>query len=67
MMIARLRGQPVKLRQVRPDLPESLERTLARALDSKPEGRFDTALELAEALGASTPGGILSKVKEKLK
>jgi serine/threonine-protein kinase len=67
MMIARLRGQPVKLRQVRPDLPESLERTLARALDSKPEGRFDTALELAEALGASSPGGILSKVKEKLK
>jgi serine/threonine protein kinase len=65
MMIARLRGQPLKLRQLRPDLPEGLERTLHRALESNPDARYTTALEFADALGASSEGR--SKIKEKLK
>ena len=67
MMIARLRGRPLKLRQLRPDLPEGLERTLGRALESSPEARYSTALEFADALSTFHEGGLLSKIKEKLK
>lgn len=67
MMIARLRGHPLKLRQLRPDLPEGLERTLYRALESNPDARYTTALEFADALGASAGGGLRSTIKEKLK
>src|SRR5690349_21429682 len=75
MMIARLRGQPQKLRQLRADAPEPLEKTLARAMESNPDNRYDTALEFAAALagvaggrgGASGEGGFLSKIKERLK
>src|SRR5919108_105741 len=67
MMIARLRGHPLKLRQLRPDLPEGLERTLGRALESNPDARYATALEFADALSHFQEGGLLSKIKEKLK
>jgi serine/threonine protein kinase len=67
MMIARLRGQPLKLRQLRPDLSEGLERTLGRALESNPDARYTTALEFADALATLHEGGILSKIKERLK
>ena len=67
MMIARLRGRPLKLRQLRPDLPEGLERTLGRALESNPEARYTTALEFADALSTFHEGGLLSKIKERLK
>jgi eukaryotic-like serine/threonine-protein kinase len=67
MMIARLRGHPLMLRQVRPDLPVTLEKALARALESNPEHRYATALELAAALSATTEGGLISRIKEKLK
>src|SRR5436189_4302862 len=67
MMIARLRGQPQKLRQVRPDLSEGLESALARAMEANPDARYNTALEFADALTASHTGGFLSKIKEKLK
>jgi serine/threonine-protein kinase len=68
MMIARLRGQPLTLRQLRPDLPVSLERALARAMETNPDARFATALEFAETLIAPSPatGGIFGKLKEKL-
>ena len=67
MMIARLRGQPLKLRQLRPDASEGVEKALARAMDSSPDARYDTALQFAEALTASNEGGFLSKIKERLK
>ncbi len=66
MMIARLRGQPLRLRQLRPELPEGLEKALGRALESNPDARYDTALEFADALTASHAGGFLSRIKEKL-
>ena len=67
MMIARLRGQPLPLRQFRPDLPPALEKALARALATNPDGRFATALEFAEALNAdASSGGIFGKIREKL-
>ena len=76
MMIARLRGQPLRLRQVRADAPEPLEKALARAMESSPDNRYDTALDFAAALagvtggrreGGSGEGGFLSKIKERLK
>jgi eukaryotic-like serine/threonine-protein kinase len=66
MMIARLRGEPLPLRQFRPDLPASLEKALARAMATSPDARCATALEFAEALKAPASGGILGKLKEKL-
>src|SRR6266511_337254 len=67
MMIARLRGQPQKLRQLRSDLSEGLESALPRAMEGNPDARYNTALEFADALTASHAGGFLSKIKEKLK
>ncbi len=65
MMIARLRGQPLKLRQLRTDAPEALEKVLARALESNPDARYNTALEFGNALAPSGEGGFLSKLKGK--
>ena len=60
MMIARLRGTPTPLRQVRGDLPESLERALAKAMDANPDNRYTTAIEFGDALmgdGGTSGGG----------
>jgi serine/threonine protein kinase len=69
MMIARLRGTPTPLRQVRPDLPAGLEKALAKSLETSPESRYATALEFAEALTAAVEGtgggGLFGKIKEK--
>ena len=67
MMIARLRGAPIPLREARPDLPAGLEKALAKALASNPDDRFATALEFADALAADAGGGLLGKLKDKLK
>ncbi len=80
MMIARLRGSPVPLRQYRPDLPAALEKAIARSLETNPDNRYSTTLEFAAALseadgsgagggsgGGGTGGGLFGKLKEKLK
>src|SRR5207247_1127331 len=68
MMIARLRSQPVPIRQYRPDVPEPVERALSKALQTNPDDRYMTALEFGDALtggggGTSTgpPGGSWGK------
>lgn len=50
MMIARLRGQPRNLRDVKPDLPATLESVIAKSLASDPANRYQTMGEFAEAL-----------------
>jgi len=72
MMIARLRGSPMPLRQLRSDVPASLEKALAKAMETNPDHRYLTALEFAEALAATAEagpggGGLLGRIKEKLK
>src|SRR3989441_1404969 len=67
MMIARLRDQPLPLRQLRPDLPANLDKALGRALHANPDARYTTALDFADALTATHDGGLFSKLKEKLK
>ncbi len=59
MMVARLRGQPIPIRQLRPDTPPAVEKALIRALQTNPDDRFGTALEFAQALAGSgeSPGG----------
>jgi serine/threonine-protein kinase len=54
MMIARLRGTPRSLRELRPDLPERLEVALRTAMATDPDARFATASAFAEALGAES-------------
>jgi serine/threonine-protein kinase len=69
MMIARLRSQPVPIRQYRPDVPEPVEKALTKALQTNPDDRFTTAIEFGEALSgggsAASTGGIFGKLKEK--
>jgi len=72
MMIARLRGSPMPLRQLRSDVPASLEKALAKAMETNPDNRYPTALDFAEALAATAEagpagGGLLGRIKEKLK
>jgi len=50
MMIARLRGQPTALRQLRPELSPRLEKAMARAMESEPANRYATAREFGLAL-----------------
>ncbi len=52
MMIARLRSEPVPLRQARPELdfPETVEKVLAKAMQRLPDDRYTTAPEFATAL-----------------
>lgn len=60
IMIARLRGEPTPLRRARPDLdlPEGVERVIATALQRRPEDRYQSAPEFADALAgvAGAPG-----------
>ncbi len=76
MMIARLRSQPVAIRTLRSDVPDVVDRALTKALQTNPDDRFATALELAAALtgsadasgaagGAGGGGSFLGKLKEK--
>jgi len=54
MMIARLRSEPVPLRQASPSLGlEAVERVLAKAMARDPNDRYQTAPEFATALAAA--------------
>jgi len=57
MMIARLRGTPTPIRQVRPDVPVHIEKALAKAMATNPDDRFPTAVDLGTALAADEGGG----------
>ena len=67
MMIARLRGQPTPIRQLRTDTPPAVEKALTKALQTNPDDRYTTALEFADALTAdeSSGGGLFGKLKGK--
>jgi serine/threonine protein kinase len=74
MMIARLRGSPTPIRSIRPDLPASLEKAIAKALETNPENRFSSTLAFSDALtegegggGGGSGGGLFGKLKEKLR
>jgi eukaryotic-like serine/threonine-protein kinase len=60
-MIARLRGSPQTLREVRPELPAKLEGVIARALMMDPAQRFASMTEMAHALDAVLSAGVFSR------
>src|SRR5690606_38668915 len=59
MMIARLRAEPIPLRQKRPDLnfTEAVEQVLLKGMARDPDHRYQTAPEFAAALTAAAAGG----------
>ena len=69
MMIARLRSEPMPLREARPELAftEGVEKVLMKAMQRAPDDRYSTAPDFANALGAaiggrSGEGGVLGKL-----
>jgi serine/threonine-protein kinase len=61
-MIARLRGAPAKLRDVKPELPAKLEAVLLKALAIDPAERYGSMEEMAHALDAAVATGMLSRL-----
>jgi eukaryotic-like serine/threonine-protein kinase len=59
VMIARLKGDPVPLRSVKPELdhPVAVEKVLARAMARDREQRYTTTLEFGEAFTLAATGG----------
>jgi serine/threonine protein kinase len=68
VMIARLKGDPLPLREVRPELsfPPRVNEVLAKALARDPAQRYATAPEMAEALESAASGkggsGVLGRL-----
>ncbi len=60
-MIARLRGSPARLRDVRGDLPARLESVILRCLAVDPAERFQSMDELAHAFDGVLATGILGR------
>ncbi|MDH3455268.1 MAG: serine/threonine protein kinase [Gemmatimonadota bacterium] len=56
MMIARLRGRPTPLRQVRSDFPKKLEGVLMHSMATDPGDRFPTTHAFGEALAEAAEG-----------
>lgn len=50
ILFAHLQQPPADPRDLRPDVPKNLARAILRALSKKPEDRFQSATELAQAL-----------------
>jgi serine/threonine-protein kinase len=61
-MIARLRGQPVRLRQVKPDFPPRVEAVIHQALAMDASQRFGSMAEMAEALESAQSPGLLGRL-----
>jgi serine/threonine-protein kinase len=61
-MIARLRGSPTPLREVKPDLPAKLEAVITKALAVNAADRYNSMEELAYAFEASLSTGVLGKL-----
>lgn len=62
MMIARLRGNALPLRQAKPDLPAKLEQIIAKALETEPEKRWESMSAFAEALSGIGGGTLFNKL-----
>ncbi len=65
MMIARLRGKPKLLREVKPDLPPRLEAVLNKAMSLDAGERFSTMTAFAEALEGAEESGVFAKLFKK--
>jgi serine/threonine-protein kinase len=59
IMMARLRGAPVPLRELRPELefPDAVQNVIDKALHRSPDDRYSTAPDFAAALAAAQAAG----------
>jgi serine/threonine-protein kinase len=63
MMLARLKGEPLRLRAVRPELPAKLEEVIARALAPEPVERHGSMDELGAAFASvSATTGVFGRL-----
>jgi eukaryotic-like serine/threonine-protein kinase len=62
MMIARLRGNALPLRQANPDLPAKLEQIIAKSLETDAEKRWESMAAFAEALSGVGGGTLFNKL-----
>jgi len=65
MMIARLRGKPKPLREIKADLPPRLEAVLGKAMSLDPGDRFPGMTAFAEALEGAEESGVFAKLFKK--
>jgi eukaryotic-like serine/threonine-protein kinase len=61
-MIARLRGAPMPLREVRDNLPTKLEAVIAKALSTDPAERFSSMNELGHAFQSVLGTGMIGRL-----
>jgi serine/threonine protein kinase len=61
-MIARLRGAPLRLRDLKADLPAKLEAVISKALSVNPADRYGSMAELAHAFESAGSTGVLGKL-----
>ena len=61
-MIARLRGSPAKLRDLRPELPAKLEAVILRCLTIDPAERPQSMDELGHAFEGVVATGVLGRL-----
>jgi serine/threonine-protein kinase len=61
-MIARLRGSPAKLRDLRPDLPAKLDAVIQRCLAIDPVERFQSMEELAHGFEGVVATGVFGRL-----
>ncbi|TFG50579.1 MAG: hypothetical protein E4H38_03300 [Gemmatimonadales bacterium] len=61
-MIARLKGKPRLLREVRPELPAKLEAALAKGMSLDPNDRFTSMTAFAEALIGTEETGVFARL-----
>ncbi|HEU4699105.1 MAG TPA: serine/threonine-protein kinase [Gemmatimonadales bacterium] len=62
MMLARLRGQPASLRQLRPDLPARLDAAIMKAMSMQPDDRYGSMEQFAHALEHSLTTGVFARL-----
>ena len=65
MMIARLRGKPKLLREVKPDLPGRLEQVLQKAMALDAGDRFSSMTAFAEAIEGAEESGVFARLFRK--
>jgi len=65
MMIARLRGKPKGLREVRSEMPARLEAVLLKALSLDPADRYATVGDFGAALEGAEESGVFAKLFRK--
>ena len=62
MMVARLRGLPRRLRELRPDLSSRLDAVVNRALALAPDDRYQSMEALARAFEDTLESGVLARI-----